>query len=158
MPETTCWRCDKCGELIQKAEDGWIEWLSRGPMEEAPGGRGLRLVHHAKSSPIYDSGGCQYRPDVDFGVHSGEVIHDLDLQSYLGDDGLTRLLSLLARQELPTDEILEMIKRLHTPGYEMARLYVREAIAEGVLEPNLPDGYYFQFQIDNIINFANSRR
>lgn len=158
MPETTCWRCDKCGELIQEAEHGWIEWLSRGPMEEPPRGRGLRLVHHAEFSPIYDSGGCQYRPGVDFNVRGGEVIADGDLECYLGDDGLTRLLSLLARQEVPTEEILEMIKRLHTPGYELARLHVREAIAEGVLEPNLPDGYYYQCQIENIIDFVNNRQ
>jgi hypothetical protein len=63
------------------------------------------------------------------------------------------LLSFLARDELPKDEVLEMIKRLHVPGYEHARLHFDRAIREGVFEPNMPDGYYWQSNIRAVLEF-----
>jgi hypothetical protein len=59
----------------------------------------------------------------------------------------------LARDELPKDEVLEMIKRLHIPGYEHARQHFQRAIADGVFEPNMPDGYYWQSNIDAVLRF-----
>jgi hypothetical protein len=41
-----------------------------------------------------------------------------------------RLLALIAEERAPTNDILEMIKRLHIRGYEQARLHFDEAIAE----------------------------
>lgn len=51
-----------------------------------------------------------------------------------------RLLALLAERQVRSDEVLEMIKRLHIPGCEHTRLHFDEAISEGVLEPNAARG------------------
>ena len=69
-----------------------------------------------------------------------------------------RLLALLAQDYLPKNQVLEMIKRLHIPGYERARLYMDEAQSQGEYEPNTFEGKYpFQSQIENIIEWAEAQ-
>jgi hypothetical protein len=143
------WICDNCGELIQRAEDGWVEWLSTHNEHGNSHGRGLRLVHHLPASPHHS---CQYDEDEEF-RRDGSILMALPLEQFLGPDGLMLLLSKLARDELPKDEVLEMIKRLHIPGYEHARQHFQRAIADGVFEPNMPDGYYWQSNIDAVLRF-----
>lgn len=99
--------------------------------------------------------GCQYNEET---RNSNELVKDLDLESFLGADGLMQLLALIYDQEVPTEEVLEMIKRLHIPGYEEARLHFKSAIAAGEYEPNTAPGYPFQFQIAGVLEFARSRQ
>ncbi len=63
------------------------------------------------------------------------------------------LLLFIARGELPTPEVLEMIKRPRIPGYEHARLHFKDALAAGAFEPNTPEGYYTQSDISAILEF-----
>ena len=70
------------------------------------------------------------------------MVLDLPLDSFLGSDGLMSLLALVAEHRVKSTEVLEMIKRLHIPGYEHTRLHFDEAISEGVFEPNTVPGYY----------------
>jgi hypothetical protein len=53
------WICDTCGGMIEKADDGWVEWLVR---QSGPKwiGRGLRLVHSFPASPRGSAAKCQY--------------------------------------------------------------------------------------------------
>ncbi len=68
------------------------------------------------------------------------MLHDLSLTDFLGPDGLMLLLELIEEKALPTAEVLEMIKRLHVPGYELARQHGEHAHRAGVLElDTLPD-------------------
>jgi hypothetical protein len=53
------------------------------------------------------------------------------------------------------EEVLEIIKRIHIPGYEYARNYISEAINEGIYEPNTKENYCSQANIEKIINFYN---
>jgi hypothetical protein len=150
MKADITWICDTCGELIEEKGKGWVEWLViRKDKADKPQGRGLRLVHHGSASP---HGRCQYDGSVEY-RRDGGLLHDVPLQDFLGPDGLMRLLSLLAKGELPKDEVLEMIKRLHIPGYEHARKHFRRAIAEGVFEPNTMKGYYWQRDIEAVLEF-----
>jgi hypothetical protein len=48
---------------------------------------------------------------------------------------------MLYKNSLPKDEVIEMIKRLHIPGYEIARRVLPQAIEEGVCESNGEEGF-----------------
>jgi hypothetical protein len=62
-----------------------------------------------------------------------------------------QLLAMIADEELPRAELLEMIQRLHVPGYEEARPHLSEAVSSGLIEPNLPDGFHWQRDLETII-------
>ncbi|MFL5345322.1 MAG: hypothetical protein ACJ8AT_11040 [Hyalangium sp.] len=155
LEATTMWTCDTCGQKINSAKDGWVEWLHFFPgPASGPKGHGLRLVHNGGTSPRGLSG-CQYGKGA---KKPNEMVQDLQLEEFLGADGLMRLLELIYDQKVPTEEVLEMIKRLHIPGYEEARLHFESAIAAGEFEPNTAPGFPFQFQIAGVLKFARSRQ
>ena len=150
------WVCDTCGEIIEKVGDGWVEWLSPAKGEEKGRGKGLRLVHHKPASPRNPSGSCQYDMHTEF--KKDFLLKDMPLSHFLGANGLMVLLSLLPEGELPKEDVLEMIKRLHIPGYEHARLCFDEAIHEGVFEPNTLPGYYWQSDIQATLEYVKRRQ
>ena len=96
---------------------------------------------------------CQFNEDHEFRKDKG-IVNDLPLKSFLGADGLMLLLSLIAEKRTPTEQVLEMIKRLHIPGYEHARPYFKKAISEGVFEPNTMAGYYWQCDIEAVLKYV----
>ena len=49
-----------------------------------------------------------------------------------------------------------MIKRLHIPGYEHARLHFNAAIDQLVFEPNTPPGFYWQHNNDAVLEWPRS--
>lgn len=150
------WVCDACGSPIEVSTDGWIEWLLR-KKDGAYVGRGLRLVHRFTSSPQQPHGKCQYDERVE-NQRDGSTVSDMELDCFLGADGLMRLLSLVAEGELPKEDVLEMIKRLHIPGYEHAHRHFERAISEGVFEPNTMPGYYHQHNINAVLQFLHRER
>src|SRR5258707_43150 len=112
------WKCGSCGERIIRIEDGWVGWLA----SEGPKGTtrvtGLRLVHNLASSPrSEDRGGCQYDYRREF-RKDRSIVEGLALESFVGVDGLMLLLSFIAANEMPEDEILELAKGVQIPGYE----------------------------------------
>lgn len=135
------WICDSCGNVIEKAEDGRVEWITIGTEKT---GRDLRLVHRFGAGP--KKKGCLHNEQAEFAKDEGTVA-DNELTDFLGPDGLMRLLVFIAESELPTNDVLQMIKRLHIPGYEQAFRHFAEAIHEGVFEPNMPKDYYWQSDI-----------
>lgn len=157
-PHNKGWICDRCGEEIKTAGDGWLQWI------EVPNGpdkhrmRDLSLAHHVPASPRKESHahGCQFDGDVEFRKDNG-LVSDLGLTHFCGADGLMHLLELLAEEGSSQPDVLEMIKRIHIPGYERARLHAKEAISEGVFEPNYPLGYYSQSDIQAILKWAEEQ-
>lgn len=148
------WTCDECGEPIKGAKAGWLEWYSYHPRKkEGPHGHGLRIVHHNLASPRKPRGDCYYSRRG----QSGVLVLDNHLDVYLGPNGLMKLLSMIYDEVVPTNELLEVIKRLHIPGYEEARHHFADAIAAGVYEPNTPPGFPHTNQIEAICRFANER-
>ncbi|USQ12952.1 hypothetical protein J2N86_09580 [Legionella lytica] len=142
------WICDSCDELIQRPEDGRVEWIVS--MNEA---KDLRLVHHARSGSHGQS--CQYNCTSVYQKYKG-IINDVSLSMFLGADGLMQLLSLIAEQRLPQNQVLEMIKRLHIPGYEHTRHHFNEAIGQLVFEPNTAPGFYLQHNINAVLEWTRS--
>lgn len=143
LSPTVEWTCDVCGERISRPEDGWVEWLGKtATTSQSP--PNLRLVHAWKSSPRNSADRCQ-RPGA-----SG--LNDLPLPHFLGADGLMRLLNLLDEGYLPKTEVIEMIQRLHIPGYEQARPHFETAAAAGVVHPRMRPGFFFQEQIQVVLD------
>ena len=150
------WICDACGEPITKPSDGWVEWISL-PDEENPGKRKvhhMRLVHASHASP-YKS--CRFGGTYE---HMGDkgIVADLPLERFLGPDGLMLLLSYISEEDVPSQEVLEMIKRIHIPGYDQVRGHISEAMSKGAFYPNLPEGYYFQSQIKATLDYLSDRQ
>ncbi len=146
------WICDSCGQPIQQEQDGYIEWLMSGEGISSTG-RGLRLVHHQPASPHAPTGSCQYDANLE-ARRDGSILNDLSLERFLGADGLMLLLSMLAEERLPKQEVLELTKRLHIPGYEHARFHFTRAIAAGVFEPDTLTGYHLQSDIQAVLKFV----
>lgn len=142
------WICDHCGDKINSLKDGYVQWVLV-PNGSKYIGRDMHIVHRFTSKP-----GCIYNEHIEFSKDKGTVADD-SLEFFYSVDGLTNLLMKIEENEIPTKQILEIIKRIHIPGYEAIRHHVKKAIAEGVIEPDGLDGYYNQFEIKAIINKYN---
>ena len=82
----------------------------------------------------------------------------MPLDNYVGPDGLMDLLAFLYDKDFKDDtEVLEMIKRLHVPGYEHAFRHFDAAIAAGVFEPNTAPGYYSQRDIKAVLEWLKDK-
>ena len=158
MTANTAWICDGCGEPIKNVADGWVEWVERNDIETGRlVGRDLRLVHHLPASPRrHNFPGCQFDQKAE-DRRDGSHVHDLGLTEFVGPDGLMRALALISEQRLPTPQVLELIKRLHIPGYEHARHHFARAISAGVFEPNTPKGFHWQRDIEATLCFVKER-
>lgn len=143
------WTCDTCGEPILRTEDGWVEWIEF-HTPDGEKGRDLRLVHIRPASPTGRR--CQFNQDAER-LRDGGLVADVHLADFLGVDGLMELLSMLAEGRIPHDEVIEMIKRLHIPGYDQARAEFSRAIAEGVIQPNAVPGFYRQREIQAVLKY-----
>lgn len=141
------WICDTCGGAIKEAKDGWVEWITPNPSGPGGFGRDLRLVHARNASPRKDAGGCQFNQERERAKDKG-LVADMQLPYFLGPDGLMRLLVFISEAELESAPVLEMIKRLHIPGYEQARKHFKAAINAGAFEPNMPKDFYNQSDIE----------
>jgi hypothetical protein len=143
------WICDSCGTEILCADDGWVEWIKL-PNKS---GRNLRLVHGPGAGPGMK---CRFDSKEEYKKDNG-TLADLPLTEFLGPDGLIKLLVMIEEKEPPLTMVLEMIKRLHIPGYEHARKHFEAALSEGIIEPNLPDGYYWQSQIKATLEYMKRK-
>ena len=137
------WRCGNCNELITSIEAGWVEWLVN---EDASGKtrvRGVRLVHTL----------CRYDDRREFRANRS-LVEGLSLERFVGPDGLMLFLSLIAQGEMPRADLLELVKRVHIPGYEQTRELFRDAIHGGAVAPLIGDGFYTQSEIHEVLNWA----
>jgi hypothetical protein len=144
------WKCSSCAELITSIEDGWVEWLTT----EAQRGttlHGLRLVH--KENPR-NSGAhiCRYDPGVEFRKDQ-TLVEGLPLERFMGPDGLMLLLSFLAAEQMPKDDVLELTKRLQVPGYELTR-ELFASLGNEMFTPSVMHGYYLQAEIRALLRWA----
>jgi hypothetical protein len=140
------WICDTCGEAIVRAKDGWVQWLSKCESSKWSA-RDLQLVHHLPASPLgAKRPGCQFTEQAEF-ARDKMTVSDLNLTHFLTKDGLMDLLSMLVEGGLSQNDVIEMIKRLHIPGYEHARKHFNRAISEGIFEPNTREDFYWQSNI-----------
>ena len=132
------WICDGCNELIENPEHGWLEWLSGSQLKQ----KDFRIVHHVTYSPRKPRGCYAYNNQ---NVPDGFVILDDYLTSFIGDEGLTRLLGFIDVGPFHQQhysgpyladlrEWVELVRRLTTPYFEEARQYLTQANRDGMLE------------------------
>ncbi len=151
------WKCATCGKLITKIEDGWVEWLAGEDKQGHAKLSGLRLVHRLTASTDgVKLQGCEYDKRHEF-KKGQNVVEGLSLGRFVGPDGLMLLLSLIAEDELPREEILELAKRVQIPGYEQARDLFQTAITHGIIEPSIGMGFYMQSEIQTLLQWSVRR-
>lgn len=150
MNETKKWICDKCKGEIKNVEDGWVEWLTIRDNQSPLGYKEkyMRIVHRVD---------CIYTESEQDRYNA--ISSDSDLESFTGPDGLMQLLEFVSENRFEDkEEVLEVIKRIHIPGYEEARNYFEEAVSEGVFEPNTKPSYYSQIDINKVIQYKNRKK
>jgi hypothetical protein len=141
------WKCSSCGELITRIKDGWVEWLAGEGQSSRPLLKGLRLVHRTRTTDRgTDRLRCQYDARHEF-RKDRSIVEGLALERFVGPDGLMMFLSLISVGEMPTDEILELMKRVQIPGYEQTRELLQEAVGQGVVVPCIGKGFYMQSEM-----------
>lgn len=125
------WVCDVCGKVIESPDDGYVVWgeNAEGKIDK------IRILH--RNTSIGDCAvGCdhdRYRYPM-----------SLPLESFLGDEGMVRFLSMIDPgpdfcenyKERIADKrlLLETFRRLQLPYYEEARLYWPKATADGYFD------------------------
>ena len=150
----TGWRCDSCGDVITSVQTGWVEWLAS---EDEHGNdvlSGLRLVHRGPQEKARRTN-CRYDPRKLF-RNNKTIVEGLPLNGLVGADGLMVLLSLVAEGGLPHAEILELVKRVQVPGYELIRRLAPQEQQSKLPFPILGHRCYLQSEIREIL--ANRRQ
>lgn len=114
LSETTLvteWLCDKCGEIITKPEDGFLEWFRPLESDTLKDEQGYTIRH-------FD---CKQDEDRMFKqgkllsyehLHHVNANRDLEYLLQRLEDGLCK----------DKSELIEIIKRLHVAGYEANRI------------------------------------
>ena len=141
------WICDSCGGVIEKPEDGCFEWYTE---KNTSLDTGFRIVHHRES--------CMYNDRTL--EQQNRSLRDLGLARAIGSGGLGYLLFKLELSEkgvyklADIKELVEIIRRLHLPHYEEARLYWNDALRDG-----FHDGCSFDETtlLDIIENYGGNR-
>src|SRR5215469_3601877 len=152
----TGWRCDSCGDVITNIQDGWVEWLASEDKHGNDVLSGLRPVHRGPRQKARKHN-CRYDPLEEF-RSSKTIVEGLPLDRLVGPDGLMVLLSLLAEGELPHTEILELVRRVQIPGYELVRSLSRTRKRSKLTAPVLGHRCYLQSEIQEVLARATGRQ
>lgn len=119
--------CDTCHSLIEKPEDGWLEWLD----DNTAGVHSFRIVHHKPTCH-------QHTADRN--------VKDNHLNYFAGSENLPNLYKFLdpgyrynrdlqpVANGLQIAEFTELLRRLTIPHYEEARLYFDQAEQDGLFD------------------------
>jgi hypothetical protein len=121
----------------------------------------LRLVHERSLSPLREMNrkGCalDMHETLYRGMSNGTIEH-APISEFLGPDGLMRLLSFMLKKGLPAKDLARMIKRLHVPGYDVARNFFLEAALQGIIQRETSeDGYSFE-DIGTVLEWLEARK
>lgn len=147
---TTTWHCDTCGEAISNPSEAFLQWVV-GKDESI---RDVRIVHQLSSTPKSKPLGCFIDEERERRDNGGRV-QDMGLDAYLGADGLMYLLSM-SEIGFPPEQIYELVRRLHVPGYECVRKDLRRAVAEHVIEQGEFKSYYSESQFETVRQWLES--
>src|SRR5665213_64374 len=119
------WFCDRCGQVIERPEEGWVEWL-----DDDGGPHAFKIVHHATFSPRETPNRCYFYADSP--DEASNHLHNL-----VEEGVIPWLLSCLDvvleldREHNNPPQILngairdyvELFRRLCIPYFEEARLH-----------------------------------
>ncbi len=160
--------CDTCGELIEKPEDGMVEWLDDTSSHTGQDGlinrkhdyHSFNIVHHASKSP-FNKGNPRSSNCYQHGGKSGR--RDVHLHQFIEPDYLyVKLAGFLDYGEIIDEEYLacpirdireyaEFQRRLTVPNYEEARQYFGVARENGHFDGFSETAIFGQFLLKEII-------
>lgn len=138
--------CDECGEIIEKPEEGTVEWLSEYKEKSDKNIREVhkfRIVHNKDSSPK-GKGTCFYF-DL-YGEEYRKPRKSLPLKYFIKDEGVARMLGLLREHANKTVDFktkeeylkfIEIMRRISIPYYEESKLFLERYYREYTGEPNI---------------------
>lgn len=157
------WVCDTCGKEIHSSVEGIIEWYSYVDEKGIPRVGKLRLVHERSISPLKKTNlkrkGCSF--DMHETLYKGTAtgtIEQAPLGDFLGPEGLMRLLSFMLEKGLPAKDVVRMVKRVHVPGYDVARNFFLEAALEGIIPREASEeGYSFE-DVGTVLKWLEERK
>ncbi len=148
------WICDECGKVIEKAEDGWVEWQTENNHHQ-----NFRIVHHVSASPLE-----KVKDGRTAGCYSSEKFTSSYHLSYLTIEPAA-IASLLGLLHLPTEcggeennlrvksveEWTELCRRLLIKDYDFAMVHWAKAKDDGLLTGSNENAMYSQSTIEEII-------
>jgi hypothetical protein len=120
MPPLTTWICDACGDDVTEPQLALLIWRTDREADGAWRAYDFKIVHK-------NLDGRQCDPGAGSGYRS-----NLELDNYLGPDGVAWLLSMLSKgpllggggceiQPQDMDDFVDLFRRLQVPHYEEAR-------------------------------------
>ena len=120
------WCCDTCGNVIDGPEKGCVEWHTTHRTNTVSG---FRIVHRGSK--------CTYQ-GIELAT-LGRTSTQVPLREALDSPGLGHMLQVLehavsdgsAREE-SMHEFMEVLRRVHIPYYEEARLAWQAGLTEGI--------------------------
>lgn len=126
------WICDECGDIINKADEGYLEWTH----DENDLRYRFRIVHHKLYSPNGPEGSCYYNN----GDYHPRL--DLELSRFVGTGGIIKMLSFIdvgqyhkpeygGHRVKDLREWVEIFRRMQLPYYEEARFFWTDAEGNG---------------------------
>ncbi|MEX2374109.1 MAG: hypothetical protein WD942_00795 [Dehalococcoidia bacterium] len=160
LKELQQWICDTCRDVIESPQEGWLEWLeSAGALEE--GASDFRIVHAASGSQ-----GTPCRPWMN--PPAGKVTGSLPLDGVVGSEALPFLLSKIDPGPYLVEDFhgpyvaslrewAELARRLMVPGYEEARQYLPQAVAEGLIDDWSEMSIYRREQLASVVSEYRDR-
>ncbi|MFC2009274.1 hypothetical protein ACFLUT_04385 [Chloroflexota bacterium] len=120
------WCCDTCGDVICGPQEGCVEWHTTHRTNTTSG---FRIVHRSSK--------CTYR-GIELAT-MGRTSTLLPLVDALYPSGLGHMLGLLEEAVMEgsvrgeaLNEFIELLRRLHIPYYEEARLAWQAGLKEGL--------------------------
>lgn len=114
-----CLMCDDCGMEITDPDVGELAWAKKDKAKTRV------LVAHA---PFACPRWRHLRHNLPEPVQERASV---SLDYFLGDSGLLELLSRIETGDIPVKMGLELIRRLHVPGYEQYRMDRKEQCRSG---------------------------
>lgn len=151
LAPTNTWTCDVCQQAIMKPADGVVAWFTPDNADEQGSpGHDIRIIHNFGASPFEAVHRCYFRSVVELQREQANLADDT-LDRFQGPDGFMRLFEMLATKELPETELIEIIKRIHVPLYEAARLLMANALKEGTIEGSVAPGFWTQQQMQTVL-------
>lgn len=149
------WRCDKCGEVIENAAEGYLEWVAILEPRGAPRAQDFHIVHHLTASPYKEEmpdQGCYYNEQqVRANTGGRGSVANGPIEWYLGPQGLLNIIRIATETPVPMVELLELFKRLYVPGYDLVRPYLSQAENDGLISPDRAKGFYLMEEIDTVL-------
>ncbi len=150
--------CDSCGQLIEKPENGYVEWKNElDPVSGSYKTSGYRIAHHSDSSPLKAPQACYLYSRL---PGSNSVNLDLFLEFlpqqlpfFLDAGYICNPQRTSCPQVADFAEFTDFMRRFTVPYFEQARLFFPKAKEEGLLEGYNAINLYTKTTLKSIIHY-----